>query len=77
MYTNYNRIKSITTARKLYNDGMTIYCNPCNLTLHNAWTSPIAINGLETGESFGNMVNRIRYYNCSNETGKYLHFYTV
>lgn len=75
------RVKQVnkTTARKLYNEGKTIYMHSCNMTLNNPWTSPYDINingryGL-ANTSFDSMVLDFQYYNCDAERGKYANFF--
>ena len=65
-----------STAKKLYDSGEAIYLNASNLSLNNPWTSPVRIQmNAENPESFESVVNSYRYYNCNNETGKYVNFF--
>ena len=63
-----------TLARKLFNEGMTVYILPSNMRVNNAWTRPLDINKEMYDMSFDKIVNSFEYYNCSNETGLYSHF---
>ena len=73
------------TARKLYDDGVTIrVCpvkvNPCNEVYPMSYDMNIrdtfGIEALEWEKTFDARVNSFEYYNCNyNETGKYAAFY--
>ena len=72
-----------TRARRLFNEGITIYLLPCNVGLSSIWVKPCPINNRELNEFmnidisyFDSQVNNFEYYNCNcNELGKYSHFY--
>lgn len=63
-------------ARKLYNEGTAIYLLPSKIILGSVWFLPIRISldSYDPG-SFDAEVNTFRYYNCTTETGKRVHFY--
>ena len=64
---------SMTVARRLFNKGIEIYMLPSKVVIGSIWILPIGIHRDET--SFDAHVNAYRYYNCSDETGKRVHFY--
>lgn len=64
---------SMATARRLFNNGVEIYMLPSKAVIRNIWILPIGIHQDEI--SFEAHVNEYRYYNCSAETGKRVHFY--
>ena len=64
---------SMTVARRLFNKGVEIYMLPSKVVIGSIWILPIGIHQDET--SFDAHVNAYRYYNCSDETGKRVHFY--
>ena len=64
---------SMTVARCLFNNGIEIYMLPPKAVIGNIWILPIGIH--RDGTSFDAHVNAYRYYNCSAETGKRVHFY--
>ena len=64
---------SMTVARRLFNKGIEIYMLPSKAVIGSIWILPIGIHRDET--SFEAHVNEYRYYNCSVETGKRVHFY--
>lgn len=64
-----------TTAKKLYNEGETIYLNACKMSLNNCWTSPMPLDN-KAQEKFSTMVNEYEYYNCCSERGNYANFFT-
>ena len=64
---------SMATARRLFNNGVEIYMLPSKVTVGNIWILPA--NPHKGDSSFEAHVNEYRYYNCSAETGKRVHFY--
>lgn len=60
------------TAKKLFNAGKQIYAIPCRLNTNSLWISPIP---LRNTKDFDKQVDEIAFYNCSYETGRYLHYY--
>lgn len=73
------------TARKLYNNGITVYLLPCKvsevaLTSKNSWVSPVEISLLTCAHSankFDRTVNEYEYYNCNAELGYYASYYVT
>ena len=73
------------TARKLYNNGITVYLLPCKvsevaLTSKNSWVNPIEISLLTCAHSankFDRTVNEYEYYNCNAELGYYPHYFVL
>ena len=67
-------------AERLYNEGKIISIIPCNTRLGNMWVEPFNIHKMlmRDGEprTFTQWVNEYEYYNCNNEMGLYLHYYT-
>lgn len=77
----YSRI-SKAKAEKLYNDYQTIYLCPVKMSPVNMWTGAMqarkdcTVNGYtDREETFNQLYNAFSYYNCNNETGKYIAFY--
>ena len=69
-----------TTARKMYNNGVTIYLLPSNVGLNSVWVSPCPVNNIDNNaiyspRSFDAVINEFEYYNCNNELGRYTHYY--
>lgn len=65
-------------ARRLYNEGKTIFLNACNMRINNMWTTPCPIskgNEAWSGDSFDGRVNEYQWYNCDNERGKYANYF--
>ena len=58
------------TARRLYNEGKTVYCIPCRLNLEGGWNAGLKIQG-----NFDVFCNSAEYYNCTAKAGRYLHFW--
>ena len=67
---------NLRQARKLYNEGTAIYLLPSKAVFGNVWILPIRIplDSHDPGD-FDAEVNTFRYYNCTAETGKCVHFY--
>ena len=68
------------TARKDYEKGYTIYIVPVNMTLQSMWHRPARIQKdfyLCETRTFDTVCNIISAYQCNNETGRYLKYYTV
>jgi len=73
----YERI-SKAKARKLFEQGKTIYIQSCNMTPVNPWQSAHEIDPAhykEENYSFDSMVNNYEYYNTDCERGYYAAFY--
>ena len=64
---------SMAAARRLFNNGVEIYMLPSKAVIGNIWILPIGIH--QDDISFEAHVSEYRYYNCSAETGKRVHFY--
>ena len=65
-------------ARRLYNEGKTIYLQSCNMRFDNMWQSACPISKSTEqwiDQDFDKIVNEFTYYNCDNERGKYPNFF--
>lgn len=63
------------TAKKMFNNGETIYIQSSNFRPFGAWAQCMEFNNKE-GRTFDSIVNSFEYYNCINsETGLYATFY--
>ena len=82
------KIKSITTAKKLFEAGTKIRIVPHKINPNNVWglyadikkidSVPLeSIYDIKYYNDFNRIVNDFRYYNCSNETGLYCSFYLL
>lgn len=76
---NWRRITK-PRARKLYADGVDVYClakkmNPENMFVPPALIEPIYACCLPNIDSFDSFVNNYIYYNCNSETGKDVYYY--
>lgn len=68
------------TARKLYNNGTTIYLMPSKAVPGSAWITPVPVTRDPDEDDilpidFDTKVNAYRYYNCNRETGMTVHYY--
>ena len=79
----YTRIRK-DVARRLYNEGRTIYLTPSNVAASdsNLWIKPYSlhITELRIGElplTFDQRVNSFEYYNCNYELGYYTNFWII
>ena len=84
----YRRIRK-DKARRLYNDGKTVYIVPCNVYPDNSnpWIKPFELkkatidkqyegyDELKQLYSFDSRINNFEYYNCNYELGYYTAFY--
>lgn len=67
---------TITTARKLFDAGETVYILPNKVRLGNPWILPFAVNKNNSqGHSLENVLDSYSYYNCNKETGNGIAFY--
>lgn len=76
-YSNqYARIRK-DVARRLFNEGRTIYLTPSNIAASdsNLWIKPYPISNQRNSKSFDNIVNEFEYYNCNRELGYYTNFW--
>ena len=65
-------------ARNIFNNGGNVAITPWKLNPENNYCSPFTLNKNFTNfNSFDSACNYIEYYNCNNETGKYLAFYIM
>lgn len=73
---NYKRIDK-RTARRAFDNGLTVVFCPCNLRPFTPWHCETDIQKSRCdGYSFDYMVNLFEVYNCrDSETGKYTAFY--
>ena len=70
-----------TVAKRLFNEGITIYLQSSNFNPFGFWQSayPICNTDLQHGEiaDFDFAANSYRWYNCSYEQGYYVRYYKV
>lgn len=67
---------TMTQARKFYNNGTQIYLMPSKAVPGSIWILPTRISMHDDNpKAFDSEVNAYRYYNCTAETGKRVHFY--
>lgn len=69
-----------TTAKKLYDKGITIYMQSCNMRFDNVWQHPYDVsNDMQhtKGYTFEQICNNYTYYNCDNVRGKYPCFFVL
>ena len=82
------KIKSITTAKKLFEAGAKIRIVPNKINPNNIWGLCADIKKLESSSiqtmddvrycnDFNFIIDNFKHYNCNNETGLYLHFYLL
>ena len=82
------KIKSITTAKKLFDKGAFIRIVPNRMRPDNMWGFYADIKILNSARiqemddvrycnDFDFIVDNFKHYNCNNETGLYLHFYLL
>lgn len=71
-----NGYKRITRAAafKAYKDGITVYFCPVKLRPGAPYNPETAIQ-CNTPRKWENIINEFIFYNCNNETGKYIAFY--
>ena len=67
---------TVKTARKLFDNGDTVYLLPNKVRLGNAWILPFAVSqATADGHSFDNIINSYSYYNCNSEVGNGISYY--
>lgn len=67
---------NMTQARKLYNEGTSIYLLPSKAVPDSIWIFPVKIShDVQAQDDFDAKINAYHYYNCTAETGKRIHFY--
>ena len=82
------KIKSITTAKKLFEAGAKIRIVPNKINPNNIWglcadIKKMDSNSIQTMDDirycndFNFIIDNFKHYNCNNETGNYLHFYLL
>ena len=74
----YTRVRK-DVARRLFNEGRTIYLTPSNIAASdsNLYTKPFAIKQREGRGEFDQRVNTFEYYNCNHELGYYTNFWII
>ena len=72
----YTRIRK-DVARKLFQEGKTIYLTPSNVVASdsNLWIKPYPVRADKREQSFEDVVNIFEYYNCNHELGYYTSFW--
>lgn len=81
---SYKKVNK-ATARKMYNNGITIFLLPCKVRDcfadgSHEWLKPCEISLFTSEESenkFDRKVNAFEYYNCNAELGYYAHFFVT
>lgn len=71
------RVNKIT-ARRAYNNGLTVIFCPVNIIPFGYWGLSMDINKNNINcdnQTFENVLTQYEYYNCNNETGNYTAFY--
>ena len=82
------KIKSITTAKKLFEAGAKLRIVPHKINPNNIWGLCAHIKKIDSARiqtmddirycsDFNFIVDNFKHYNCNNETGLYLHFYLL
>ena len=74
---------SLPKARRLFNEGHTIYLHPSKMRFDNVWQSPIPISKKDWDNNiadaaidpFDNVCNHFRVYNCNSDSGKTIHYF--
>lgn len=73
------KVKQVTkrTAKKVYDEGKTVYLQSCNMRFNNFWQSPCPVNKTKDvyERTFDQTVLEFENYNCDNERGKYAQFF--
>lgn len=65
-------------ARRLYEQGKTVYLQSCNMRFNTMWQSACHIskdNERWAEQDFDKIVNEYTYYNCDRERGKYPNYF--
>lgn len=71
---DYKRINK-ATARKVHKAGNTFLVIPCKLNPANQFFAMGSVIDKAMFPDFDKVCNVMEYYNCTNETGRYLAFY--
>ena len=82
------KIKNITTAKKLFEAGAKIRIVPNKMRPDNSWGFYADIKKMDSNSiqtmhdirhcnDFNFIIDNFKHYNCNNETGLYLHFYLL
>lgn len=72
--TNVKQINAVK-AKKLFEMGEKIYVHPCNMLVNNGWQNPAYIKMMVKSDSFDQIVNAFKYYNCNAVIGKRVLFF--
>ena len=65
---------NVVKARKLFNEGETVFLQSSNMRFENMWAPARDIN-LKCGRTFDEIIYSFRVYNCDNVRGNRIHFY--
>ena len=68
---------SKTDAKKFYLSGRVVYLLASKMRFDNIWggACPCQIQDKSDNKEFEKLCNSFRYYNCTNYTGKYIHYF--
>ena len=70
----YTRVTK-ATARKAFNNQYGVYIVPCNARV-DAYSGCFGcIINDRKGDTFDNLCNHFRYYNCNNDIGNYIKYF--
>ena len=77
-FGKYSRVDK-RVARKIYNEGKDVLFIPRNMRPDNNWGLGIVENKYLFGQeaTFDKLVDTYTWYNCNNETGRYVAFYKI
>ena len=70
-------------ARKLFDEGHTVYLHPSKMRFDNAWQSPVPVSKelwehnmiISSVDPFDNACNHFKVYNCDGERGKGINYF--
>lgn len=81
LFGEWKTLKQInkTEAKKLFEQGTQIYLQASNMHPFGVWQSvcPVRQKQLMSDEinTFDDLTNSYKWYNCDNERGRYVHYY--
>lgn len=79
---NVNEFKRVskTVAKRLYNEGLTLYVVACKVRpdFEGYWITPYEMNKSKLqGMEFEKEVNSFEFFNCNSELGNYSAYYII
>lgn len=67
-----------SAAKKMWEDGQTIYLLPSSVYFDSEWITPMPTSkGTSHHDTFESLIDEFAYYNCNNQFGRRIHYFAI